>query len=122
MRANRVDRVVLQKIIDYCKKIEKLIQRFGASLENFKSDEAYQLSCSMCIVQIGELLRRLTDDFKAAHPEIPWRAIKATRNILVHDYEDVDLESAWNDLTRDIPALQAQLKKILAAEAAANEN
>ena len=117
MRDNgRVDKVIMRKIIDYCAETEDLIQRFGATFEKFNSDRAFQLSCSMCIVQIGELIMRLSDDCKARHTEIPWRAIKAMRNVLVHDYEDVNWVSAWNDLTKGVPALRAQLEQILAAE------
>ena len=117
MRDNdRVDKVIVQKIIEYCEKIEALIQRFGATFENFNSDTAFQLSCSMCIVQIGELTKRLSDDFKVRHPEMPWRAIKAMRNIYVHDYENVNLNRAWENLTENIPELKTQLEQILAAE------
>ena len=113
---NRVDKVVMQKIIEYCEKTEVLIQRFGATFENFNSDTAFQLSCSMCIVQIGELTKRLSDDFKVRHPKMPWRAIKAMRNIYVHDYENVNLNRAWENLTENIPELKTQLEQILAAE------
>ena len=112
----RVNKVIMQKIIEYCAESEALIQRFGATFEKFQSDRAFQLSCSMCIVQIGELIMRLSDDFKARHTEIPWRAIKAMRNVLVHDYEDVNWQSAWNDLTKSVPELRAQPEQILAAE------
>ena len=111
---SRVNKVIMQKIIEYCEQIETLIQRFGTTFENFQSDTAFQLSCSMCIVQIGELTKRLSDDFQAKHSGIPWRAIKAMRNVF--DYEDVNLESAWEDLTRGVPELKAQLERILAAE------
>ena len=93
-----------------------MIQCFGATFEKFNSDRAFQLSCSMCIVQIGELIMRLSDDFKTRHSEIPWRAIKAMRNVLVHDYEDVNWKSAWDDLTKGVPELRAQLEQIIAAE------
>ena len=113
---NRADKIIMRKIIEYCEKTEVLIQRFGATFDKFSSDAAFQLSCSMCIVQIGELMIRLSDDFKSQHSEIPWRAIKAMRNVLVHDYEDINWASAWDDLTKGIPELKAQLEQILAAE------
>lgn len=113
---NRVDVVVAQKIIEYCDKVEAMIQRFGASIENFKTDEAFQLSIGMCIVQIGELTNRFSNEFKNEHKEITWHAIKGMRNIFVHEYEKVNFEQVWKDLTEDIPMLKAQLEKILAAE------
>ena len=36
----------------------------------------------MCIIQIGENVERLSDDFKENHSNIPWRSIKDMRNIM----------------------------------------
>ena len=57
-----------------------------------------------------------SDEFKAQHSEISWRAIKAMRNIFVHEYEKIDLEQVWKDSRKDVPELKAQLERILAAE------
>ena len=113
---NRSNKIIGEKIIDYCDQVETLIQRFGSTFEKLNSNFAFQLSCSMCIIQIGELTKMFSDDFKAEHPEIPWRAIKAMRNVLVNEYEEVNLESAWNDLTLSIPELKTQLEKIILEE------
>ena len=119
---NRVNRIVAGKIIEYCEQIESFIQRFGSTFEAFNSDRAFQLSVGMCIVQIGELTKRFSDDFRAQHSEIPWQAIKAMRNVLVYEYEAVDFETAWNVLSQRIPELKARLEKILAAEDGADDS
>ena len=67
----------------------------------------------MCIIQIGELVNRLSDEFTEEHPEIPWHAMKAMRNLHAHDYERVDLQIVWNTLVEEIPVLQKQLESIL---------
>mgnify|MGYP002854933071 CR=1 FL=1 len=109
----RVNRITIQKMIDYCDRVEILIDRFGGTLEKFESDFAFQMSCGMCILQIGELTTRLTEEFKAQHSEIPWNKIKATRNIHVHDYDSVRFDLIWEILTEDIPALKKSLEEIL---------
>lgn len=114
---NRVDKVVAEKIIEYCAKVESVMQRFGETFETFNNDEAYQLAVGMCVVQIGELTNRFSAAFKEEHKEIEWHAIKAMRNIFVHDYEQIDLERVWIELSADIPELKARMEKILAAEA-----
>ena len=113
---NRVDKIVANKIIDYCNQIEEIIQRFGATFENFNTDRVFQLSIGMCVVQIGELTNRFSDEFKSKHSEISWHAIKAMRNIFVHEYEKVNFEQVWEELTKDVPELKAQLERILSAE------
>ncbi|MDE5717699.1 MAG: DUF86 domain-containing protein, partial [Lachnospiraceae bacterium] len=67
----------------------------------------------MCIIQIGELVGRLSDEFLEENEQIPWRAIKGMRNLHAHDYERVDLDIVWNTLTEDIPDLLSRLRKIL---------
>ena len=110
------NKIVIQKIIGYCDKIEAFIKRFGPDFENYCKDEAFQLSCSACIIQIGELTTRLSEDFKENHSNITWYAIKGLRNIHAHEYEKVDLEGMWNTLTQEIPELKAQLTEILSQE------
>lgn len=109
-----VDEIILQKIIDCCESIAGLIKRFGDNYEIFISDFAFQMSCGMCIIQIGELTNRLSEEFKSENPEIAWREIKSLRNIHAHEYEKIDFEEIWQILTKDIPDLKFQLEKILA--------
>lgn len=115
MRNRRRDtnKIVLEKIIGYCNQIEDLMNEFGNSYESYITKAAFQLSCDMCILQIGELTTRLTDEFKTTHNEISWRAIKALRNMHVHEYERVNPDRVWNTLTEDIPALKESLTAIL---------
>lgn len=67
----------------------------------------------MCIIQIGELVGRLSDEFIEKYNETPWHAIKGMRNLHAHDYENVDLEIVWNTLVEDIPYLKEQINKII---------
>lgn len=87
---NRVNKTVVKKIIDYCEKIEELLKRFSSEYEKFISDFAYQMACGMCILQIGELTTRLSEDFKEKNSEIEWQKIKSLRNIHAHEYEKID--------------------------------
>ena len=112
----RVNRIVVKKIIEYCDDIKDYMNQVNATYEVYLANKMFRSAVDMCILQIGELTKRLSDDFKAQHSEIPWQSIKAMRNVLVHEYEEVNLESAWEDLTEDVPELKAQLEKILEVE------
>lgn len=106
------DSAAVHKMIQYCKDIELLLCRFGRNKETYKTDISFQYSCNMCIIQIGELVNRLSDEFLEAHADIPWHAIKGMRNLHAHDYENVDLEIVWNTLIEDIPELRIKLERM----------
>ena len=110
------DRQRLEHIRDYCIEIKKTIIRYGESFEAFDSDADYQRSVSFCILQIGELVGKLTDEFREQHPAVPWRQIKAMRNIVAHSYGTVDPEITWEIITDEIPQLKAYCEQIIAAE------
>ena len=107
------DKIILEKIIKYCDQIKMIVNKYNDSYELYQSDITFQYSANMCILQIGELTTRLSEAFKEKHSVIPWRLIKAMRNINAHDYESLNLEYAWNTLIEDIPKLKADLMVIL---------
>jgi uncharacterized protein with HEPN domain len=63
---------------------------------------------------IGEAARGLSDEFKTAHPDIPWRSIMATRHILAHDYDEVNHDIVWRIVQDHLPPLINKLAVILA--------
>ena len=107
------DKIIIQKILHYCKDIDEIINRFGDDIQIYKSDAAYQYACSMCIIQIGELVGQLSGELKNERQEIPWKLIKDMRNLFAHDYARVDNEIVWDTLKRSIPDLQEKCEKIL---------
>ena len=110
---NRVNKIILQKIVGYCNDVENLKKMFGSKFEDFEKNFAFQYAFGMCIIQIGELTTRITEKFKEENSEIEWNKIKGLRNIYAHDYESINFEILWEILTEDIPELKKKLEKIL---------
>ncbi|WP_133513306.1 HepT-like ribonuclease domain-containing protein [Candidatus Thiosymbion oneisti] len=65
---------------------------------------------------IGEAATRIPESVRAAHPDIPWRQIVATRNRLVHAYLGIDNDTLWSIIEDDIPELIATLERLQQAE------
>ncbi|MDR3196930.1 MAG: DUF86 domain-containing protein [Planctomycetaceae bacterium] len=104
---------ILKKIIQYCSEIEQTKERFNLSLEVLQNDFVCKNSIAMCLLQIGELTTRLTDDFKIQYNSIEWKSIKQMRNITAHDYGNFDLKIVWETIIEDIPKLRAQCQEII---------
>ena len=105
---------ILNHIVGYCEQIEETIYRFGNDYDVFSTDAIYRNAAALCVLQIGELAGKLTDEFRTAHPGAPWRQIRGMRNIVAHSYGTVDPEVTWEILTEDIPKLKAYCHQIIA--------
>ena len=65
------------------------------------------------IMIIGEAANKLTKDFCTKHPKTPWRQIAGMRNVLVHDYYQIDVDELWDVINVDIPVLKQQIEQYL---------
>jgi len=67
---------------------------------------------------VGEAARRLSQQIKAAHPDIAWRQIINLRNMIAHGYDEVDEDRIWQLTQREVPDLIAQLRRLVPPGAA----
>ena len=109
------DLQILLHIIKYCERKKKVARIFENDFNNFIADKnfVYLDSCSFSIFQIGELVGKLSDDLKNKHKEIPWQEIRATRNIIVHNYDNISFTTLWGVIQNDIDELNNNCRKIL---------
>ncbi len=84
----------------------------GISLEVFQADLDRRRIVERSVEIISEASRRLPNDLKERHPEIPWRKVAGIGNILRHDYEHVIPDGLWKLAHDDLP----QLEKVCKAE------
>jgi len=62
---------------------------------------------------IGEAAKRLDDAYRAAHREIPWRTLAGLCDVLIHQYEGVDLSRVWAIVEGDLPGLKNAISSLL---------
>jgi len=110
---NQRDRLVLGKVITFCKRIADNLHQCS-DYDMFEKNYMCQDACCMCIVQIGELVAVLSEETKATCTNVPWRLIKDARNFYVHNYGAIALDRLWGTLNEDVPLLCTECKKMLA--------
>ena len=64
----------------------------------------------MSILNIGELVKKLPEDYKISHDEIPWKQISGMRDIAAHGYHVMDDDIIWDVVTHSIPDLVGFLR------------
>ena len=89
-----------------------------AGKAEFLGDAKTQSAVLHQLLIIGEAVKRISPDFRAAHPEVPWKLIAGTRDKLIHFYEGVDLEEVWKMVTSDLPQLINHIEPFLVPPAA----
>lgn len=85
----------------------------GMTKDVFLDDIKTQSSVLYQLTVMGEAVKRLSQDFRTQHPEIPWALIAGMRDHLIHGYDIVDWDEVWNTATRDVPELLAKLETFL---------
>ena len=88
----------------------------GMDFAQFRRDEKTKRAVTQTLANIGELENVIDKDFKARHTQIPWPAIRKTRNIIAHDYISVNFETIWQTATESIPELLAMLEEVESSE------
>lgn len=104
-------KLYLNDILKYSKDIESFLK--GMTKELFLKDIKTQDAVIRKIQIIGEIVKRLPSLLKESYPFVPWKDIAGMRDILVHEYADVDLDETWSVANQDIPKLKRQVTKIL---------
>lgn len=91
------------------------VLRHTKSLEkdNFLSDETLTRAVVRSLEIIGEANKKLPPDFKSKHPQIEWKKIAGTRDVLIHDYFGIDWDIVWDIITNKLPDLLFQIDNIL---------
>jgi len=62
---------------------------------------------------LGEAARRVSSQFRDAHPELPWREIVGLRNVISHEYDKVNYESIFRIVRNRLPVLIAMLEPLV---------
>lgn len=67
----------------------------------------------MTVVNIGELVKNLDEDFRASHLEVPWKAIAGFRDVAAHKYQTLRMEDVYATVKGDFPELHNMIGAML---------
>ena len=105
------DRIRLQHMLDAVNEALSFIQ--GKIRADLDKERMLVLSLIRELEIIGEAASKVSLDTRSQTSAVPWQDITGMRNRLIHAYFDVDLDTVWSTVTKDLPLLKAELQKIL---------
>ncbi|MFU8833347.1 MAG: DUF86 domain-containing protein [Wenzhouxiangella sp.] len=103
-------RFYLDDMIDFAEKV--LAYTDGLDQAGFVASGLTYDATLRNLELIGEAATHIPAEIRAAHPEIPWRMIIATRNRLIHGYLGIDDDTLWSIIQDDVPELLPLLKAL----------
>jgi uncharacterized protein with HEPN domain len=107
------------RLIDIIEAIENIRREtVGLSLDGFEADWRKRGLVERGVEIISEANRRLPDELKARHPEIPWRRVAGIGNVLRHDHESIAAPVMWK--LDDLPSLEKVCRAELAQKPISN--
>ena len=108
------DKHCLESILEAISKILRYTKKFKNQDDFYRDEEAFDASL-MNFVIIGEMVSKMSMDFKNFNNKIDWNRIKDFRNLVAHDYFGIDAEEVWQIINNDLPKLEKDISAILNA-------
>ena len=109
----------LEQIMEAVMRIERRFTGIETPLDFTASDANQDKldAIAMLLVAIGESFRKIDKETEGRlltkYPDIDWKGVIGVRNVLAHDYFDIDAEQIFKICHRDIPQLKQVLELML---------
>ncbi|PIR08964.1 hypothetical protein COV53_00215 [Candidatus Gottesmanbacteria bacterium CG11_big_fil_rev_8_21_14_0_20_37_11] len=105
------DNVYLKHILDAI----RLISEFTKDMNkhDFRESEITIHATVRQFEIIGEAVKHISNKLREAHPEIPWRGATGTRDNLIHEYFNVDLDQVWETIEINLPDFKKKIEKLV---------
>lgn len=107
----RRDEIILKKVLSEISVAETMMN--GCTLSEFLTNEMLKRAVCMTVINIGELVKNLSDECRAADRSIPWKAIAGFRDITAHKYQTLKMDDVYQTVMEDFTALKARIQALL---------
>jgi uncharacterized protein with HEPN domain len=101
------DRIYIDHILQSIERIESYIG--GNDHKSFSEDFMTQDAVVRQLEIIGEATKRISDRLRNMNPQVPWSDMAGMRDVLIHDYIDVDIDIVWKTATESTNNLKSLL-------------
>ena len=105
------DEIIIKKVIS---EINIGLEMLGETeLEAFLQDEKLKRALGMTVINIGELVKNVTEETRKEYSNIPWKVIAGMRDITAHKYQTLRMEDVYTTVKEDFVLLKGMLKSIV---------
>lgn len=105
------DKVILTKILSEINIAQEMLGLL--SLVEFEADEVLKRAICMTVINIGELVKNLSDECRDEYPAVPWRAIAGFRDIAAHKYQTLRMADVYETVKTDFSNLYVKISQMI---------
>jgi uncharacterized protein with HEPN domain len=111
MKSEDRDQAYLWDMRDFAREARRIVRRIA--YDRMQKDSMRRLALERVLELLGEVARRVSPETRRAHPEIEWRDLIGQRNVLAHDYGEIDHRRLYDTARMKVPLLIDKLDRIL---------
>lgn len=104
------DRIYLAHIRDAIQRIEAFT---SVGEDQFYSDLMVQDAVIRNLEVIGEAVKGLSEAIREANADVPWKQVAGMRDVLIHHYFGVKLDTVWMVIVDHLPRLRERVEQLL---------
>ena len=108
---NKRDRIILVKILEETAMLAKMVD--GIDESDFLANDEKMRAVCMTLINIGELVKNLTEDFRKDSQQIPWKDIAGLRDVAAHGYFTLRMDDIWVYAASELPMYSKQIEGML---------
>ena len=107
----------IDRIRDILAAINRIDKRTaGVTFSEFEANDTIANACLYDFIIIGEAAINIDGELKSRYSQISWRLMGDMRNVIAHEYFQVELDIVWRTIQNYLPPLIPQLEEILHQE------
>ncbi len=102
--------------LEHIRQAMRFLLEYVHAKEDMEKDAVLRFAVERNFSVIGEAAKRVPETVRKENPQIPWKEMAGMRDMIIHEYDEIDLDEVWGTIKRDIPDALEKIDRLLEHE------